>query len=323
MRILFISSTRIGDAVLSTGLLEHLRKAYPKARFTVCCGPVATPVFEGFPALERLIPVQKKSFSRHWLSLWMKVGFRKWDMVVDLRRSIMPYIVRKDQVFGTGARDKSGHKIEELSRIIDADKVFDPVIWPLPAADKDAKTTLKGKTVIALGAGANWEGKRWSAEKFVRLSKKLTSSRGPFPEAHVAVFGDQNDRAKVKSISEMLPPNQVLDFVGKVDLKTTIALIKQCDIFIGNDSGLMHIAAAQGVPTVGLFGPGDEEVYGPWSNNRGGQAIVVRTPESPQEIVTSPEFDHKAPKSYMGTLHEDTVYKAVNKFVKSLQKEVA
>ena len=62
--------------------------------------------------------------------------------------------------------------------------------------------------------------------------------------------------------------------MGRVDLLTAYALLKRARLFIGNDSGLMHLAAAAGAPTLGLFGPSDERLYAPW----GPKARVLRGP---------------------------------------------
>ncbi|MCZ6607749.1 MAG: glycosyltransferase family 9 protein, partial [Alphaproteobacteria bacterium] len=70
MRILFITATRVGDAVLSTGLLDHLIRENPDARVTVACGPMAAPLFEAVPNLERIIVLEKQAFSLHWVRLW-------------------------------------------------------------------------------------------------------------------------------------------------------------------------------------------------------------------------------------------------------------
>src|ERR1700735_2572173 len=79
--ILFVTATRIGDAVLSTGLLRHLVERYPGARFTVAAGPVSAPLFQGLPGLERLVVLRKRSYARHWLDLYRQVAFRRWDLV--------------------------------------------------------------------------------------------------------------------------------------------------------------------------------------------------------------------------------------------------
>ena len=65
MRILFITANRVGDAVLTTGLLDHLIRQYPGCRITVACGPVAEGVFTRLPGLEQIIVVTKQPYGRH------------------------------------------------------------------------------------------------------------------------------------------------------------------------------------------------------------------------------------------------------------------
>src|SRR3546814_4235188 len=74
MRILFITANRLGDAILSTGLLDELHRQRPKARFTVVCGPAAAGVFTAAPNLERIIVMRKKPWARHWWDLWKQVA---------------------------------------------------------------------------------------------------------------------------------------------------------------------------------------------------------------------------------------------------------
>src|SRR6516164_222413 len=73
MRILFITSNRLGDAVLSTGLLDHLIRAHSDARITVACGPVAEGLFARMPHNERTIVLDKHPYRLHWLPLWSGV----------------------------------------------------------------------------------------------------------------------------------------------------------------------------------------------------------------------------------------------------------
>ena len=85
MRILFITSTRIGDAVLSTGLLDHLIRQHPGAKVVVACGPAAEGVFARMPNRAWTIVLAKRRFRLHWLELWRQVAGTRWDLVVDLR----------------------------------------------------------------------------------------------------------------------------------------------------------------------------------------------------------------------------------------------
>src|SRR5580698_10630684 len=93
MRILFVSSNRVCDAVLSTGLLDHLLRQHPDARFTVACGPAAEGVFARMPNRERTILLDKRSYSLHWLPLWAATARRRWDLVVDIRGSALSWMV--------------------------------------------------------------------------------------------------------------------------------------------------------------------------------------------------------------------------------------
>jgi ADP-heptose:LPS heptosyltransferase len=80
-------------------------------------------------------------------------------------------------------------------------------------------------------------------------------------------------------------------------------------LYIGNDSALMHLAAASGAPTLGLFGPSRDDIYGPW----GLHTAVARTPESLKQIWQRPDYDYRLHHSYMGTLTVDAVVEAAER----------
>ena len=97
-----------------------------------------------------------------------------------------------------------------------------------------------------------------------------------------------------------------INLIGKPILPTA-AIFSLSRIFIGNDSGLMHLSAATGIPTLGLFGPTDDKLYSPTGKN----AMYVRTPESPKELMSVPGFDHRTSLSLMDTLTVEMVEKRV------------
>src|SRR6266536_4126754 len=94
MHILFVTATRIGDAVLSTGLLSYVVDRYPGARLTIAAGPVAAPLFEAVPRLDEVLVLRKRRWGLHWLALYAHVAVRKWELVVDLRGSALAWLVR-------------------------------------------------------------------------------------------------------------------------------------------------------------------------------------------------------------------------------------
>ena len=118
MRILFITATRLGDAVLSTGLLAALVRRYPGARLTIACGPVAAGLFRNVPGLERIIVMDKRRFDLHWLDLWRACAGRKWDMTVDLRGSVISFLLRagKRHIMRGGRRP--GRRTDHLAAVL-------------------------------------------------------------------------------------------------------------------------------------------------------------------------------------------------------------
>jgi ADP-heptose:LPS heptosyltransferase len=99
---------------------------------------------------------------------------------------------------------------------------------------------------------------------------------GALPQGRLLLIGGPEDRRAAEAVRRELPRRRVIDVTGEVDLLTVQAMLKRARLFIGNDSGLMHMAAAAGAPTLGLFGPSDERRYGPWGPN----ARALRGPKS-------------------------------------------
>ena len=264
MRSLFISSTRIGDAVLSTGLLDHLMRAHPEARFTIVCGRVAEGVFRRMPRLERLIAVEKRRYSLHWLEIWGQVAATRWDLVVDLRASAIAWLLwtRARKIIQGGRRP--GHRLTHLAALLGVDPPPLPVIWTAPEDTARAATLLPaGRPWLVLGPTANWHRKVWPAERFAELALRLTAPDGAFPGAGIAILGGPGDQERSMATPVLTALPQALDLVGKLDLPEVAALLARAAMFIGNDSGLMHLAAAAGAPTLGLFGPTPSDEYGP------------------------------------------------------------
>jgi heptosyltransferase III len=260
MRILFVTSNRVGDAVLSTGLLDHLIRAHPDSRITVACGPAAEGVFIRMPNLERIFILQKQRYGRHWWGLWAAAVGTFWDLVVDIRASAISYLVptRRRAVM----RRRPGPKTAQLAAILGVTPPPLPVAWTA-AEDRARAATLlpPGPPVIALAPTANWDGKVWPAERFVQLYRALAG--GALAGARAAVFAGPGaqERALAAPVLATLP--QAIDLAGALTLPEAAACLARCALFIGNDSGLMHLAAAAGAPTLGLFGPTPAAEYAP------------------------------------------------------------
>jgi heptosyltransferase-3 len=314
MKILFITSSRIGDAVLSTGLLNHIEQTYPHAKVTIACGPLAVSLFEGFPLVERVIGMKKEKRSKHWIKLWKQVVGTRWDMVVDLRDSAVSRLVRAGErhIFSKHI-DKCAHKVLQNASVMGLATPPAPKMWFTDAqVEKAAALIPDGAPVLGIGPTANWIGKTWPVERFIEIADFMTGKGGPMEDARVAVFGAPGEEAEAYKLYETIPEDRRLDLIAKGSPGDAAAALARCDFYIGNDSGLMHCAAAAGVKTLGLFGASYSHIYGPY----GDHAAFVRTPESFDELIDFEGYDPKTLKrSLMTTLSVDTVKEKLKSLV--------
>lgn len=116
-----------------------------------------------------------------------------------------------------------------------------------------ADRLTEGRSLIAVAPGSRWPMKRWQEERYVRLAKRLVHDHG----YRLVLMGDQHDRGATAPIAEALNTtgDACVDIAGRASLLECAGYLTRCAGFVGNDSGLMHLAEAVGVPVVGLFGP--------------------------------------------------------------------
>ena len=297
MKILFITANRVGDAVLTTGLLAWLAEHYPEAQFTIACGPYGADIFRATPRLERLIVMKKKKWNGHWVDLWRQCVGTQWDMIIDLRNSVVSRLLRAKKR-ATHTRGSGKHKVIDNAAVLGITPPPNPHIWLTPEAEREADKLLPpDKIFLALAPAANWALKQWPVAHFIGLVEALTSSNGALANACVLVLADKHERDQITALLQAIPNARRIEIIGR-DLQTAAACLKRARLFVGNDSGLMHLSAALGTPTLGLFGPGFPHIYGPW----GERCAFVTTPESREELLTRiPTLPTDAP-SLMGSL---------------------
>jgi ADP-heptose:LPS heptosyltransferase len=303
MRLLFITATRIGDAVLSTGLLGRLLDEHPGIRVTVAVGRLSAPLFAAVPGLERILVIDKQPWNRHWLNLWRRTVPRWWDIAVDLRGSAITCTIPAGRRHVMGKRHPGLHRVEELGALIGAHTPPAPRLWLAAAVRARAAELLPpGPPVLAVAPAANWMGKTWPAERFAELVGRLTAADGILSGARIAVLAAPHEVFQARPVLQAAG-DRGIDLVAGGDLLTAAACLERADFFVGNDSGLMHLAAAAGTPTLGLFGPSPEARYRPW----GPKAAFVRTPESFEELTGAPDFDFAARQCFMESLTVEAV----------------
>ena len=311
-KLLFIGNTRLGDAIMSTGLLNDLCKYY-EAKATVVCGKVAAPVFDDCPIVDKVITIKKKKYSLHWINIWKEIRFTRWDIICDLRSTPIIWLVRsKKRIVLRSSGDKE-HRIVRLSKINPTGKKPMPKIWISEQAHVEAKRYINNISgpFLVIGPTANWAAKVWPTENFAFLIQKLLAYK-ELLGAKIILVGGPGEESVGQDLISQLKGIKPINLIGKPILATA-AIFSLSKVFIGNDSGLMHLAAATGIPTLGLFGPTDDHLYAPSGKN----AMFVRTPESPKELMNIPDFNHRTSFSLMKTLTVEMVEKRVKDLLQS------
>ena len=283
MKILVVANSRIGDAVLTTGILNFFVHSFPGARFSIACGPLTAPLFSHMPGLAEIVVTKRDSRALRWFDVWRFAVRHRWDLVIDFKRSVLGHAVlarsrlvpgRNDPTrpYVVGLADRFGLPVEEATTT---------TLWTSPREERLADEIAgAGGPFVVLAPLAGRVEKEWPMERFGRLARELVADGGLLPGARVAVMGAPGERERARPLVESLPQDRRMELVGTADLLTVYALLKRASLFVGNDSGLMHMSAASGCPTIGLFGLGQARCFEPW----GRRTVAVRSRESFEEL---------------------------------------
>lgn len=286
----------IGDTVLTIPFLRNLRHAEPKAHIAWMVAPGASDIVKGIPYVNEMIywdPVTIHADSRgSHHTIFSKVAFIKdlrrhhFDKIYVLKRSLSSALIAwlsgapKRIGFDTEGRGvllttrvpyrHDQHEVKNFLDVLKADgiNVKDDFleIWTSPEEEEriarvlaDAGITTFNR-IAAIHPFSAVTQRGWPLENYAALTTRLRKE-GNFRTIIIGGPGDVEAFAKVK---HMFGDN-IIDLVGKCNLRDTIALLLRCSLFVGNDSGIMHLAAAAGTPLVALFGPQSPVKFGPWS----------------------------------------------------------
>ena len=288
MHILFVTSNRLGDAVLSTGLLDHLIRTYPDARITVACGPVAEGVFAHMPNRDRTIVLRKQPCGRHWLPLWADVALHA--MGSGGRYPRVGAVLAGADAPARGVppdrrtEDRAAWCHPRLVAAAAAGCV-DERSGPTPRVRFAADRTDRS---VALAPTANWAAEGMAGGSLRGVFRSLPSTVARTRSRWCWLAPGPSERAMAAPLLAALP--EAVDLVGAVSLPEAAAVLQRAALFIGNDSGLMHLSAAAGAPTIGLFGPTDAATYRP--AGRCATAVVAASMDaiSVRQVVEAAEM---------------------------------
>ncbi|MDA3916454.1 MAG: lipopolysaccharide heptosyltransferase II [Deltaproteobacteria bacterium] len=333
--ILIRAANWVGDAIMTTPVIRGVRRNFPKARISILAKPWVIPVYENNPYLDDIIVYQNQTRHKRGigtLRLSKDIKSYDFDLAVLMQNAFEAALIS----FFAGICERLGYNTDArgllLNRCIKLDPalkkghLIDYYIGILKSADlendgrqielfitqaekNEAKKILKEnlidpeKPVIGINPGATGgTAKRWFPEKYASLARQLSDAMG----VKIVIFGGPGDEKLGQKIAEE-SNDSCINLAGKTSLRLAFALIENCSLFITNDSGLMHAAAALKVNQIAIIGSTDYIATAPSNSN----SSILRVPVSCSPCM-KPEcpIDHKC----MSLISVDMVFqKAMEK----------
>ena len=327
----------IGDAVMTLPALRLLRKALPEARISLLVRPWVAPLFEKDPNVDEIIiygdeyrgiigkiklarMLNKKGFCSAVLfqnafdaafiaflaGIKGRVGYNR-----DVRSFLLTTAVPVPQ------NERKVHHINYYLNLLEQLGIKEEYSAPYLYLSLDerlsARNLLKDmrRPILGINPGAEYgSAKRWFPERFAEVANWfLKDTKGS-----AVIFGGRNEVGIAQEINKLIPENKLL-LAGETSLRELVSLISECDVFVTNDSGPLHIAYAVGTPLVAIFGSTDPELTGPPPEAEGSSNVVI-TPS----LSCSPCFERTCKNNDMRCMYavtSDDVYLGIKKILPS------
>jgi len=355
-RILVIQMSSMGDIVNTLPALYNIRKEYPTAYIAWLVRESFFEVLEKNPHIDEIIvfpDILTKKFQRlnpnrnynilelrNILDFIRKIRNRKFDTTIDFHNITQSGII----AFLSGAKKRIGFqrkKEKEFSQWFNNIKVrtdernihivdqYLGLLSPLGINSREAifdlgiskedneyvENFFKGNyiknddLIIGIHPGTTWERKKWKFENFIELSNRLINSY----DAKVILFWGDIEKDLIMEIKDI---NERIIIAPMTNFRQLAAFLKKCKIFISCDTGALHVASAVGTTTIGLFGPTDSKVTGPYRNG-----YVIKSPLkcSPCVLywqkVSYEDIITKCPLDCMSYISIDDVLSTVKKII--------
>ncbi len=348
MKILIRATNWIGDAIMALPALRAVRKRFPEAEIAIVGRPYVADIYRDQEICDQLIPYDPRGLhaglsGRERLAAELRA--QKFDMALLLQNAFdaawLAWRARIPERIGY-ARDARSflltkaiplprhgevpahekfYYLELLRRAGWLDSVQDETFISLRVSEEKRRSAdeflcesgvRQGALRIAIGAGASYgSAKCWPPPRFAEVANRLQSEA----DADVILFGTAAEASVSTAISaEMRRPP--IDLTGKTAIADLPALLSQCHLFIGNDSGAMHVAAAVGLPVIAVFGPTDPEGTAPVTPRC---SIVQQKPYCSPCFLRSCPTDHRC----MTAITANMVEAAARPWLSSIQVQRA
>jgi lipopolysaccharide heptosyltransferase II len=281
--ILIVRFSSIGDIVLTTPLVRAVRMRFPRSRIDFVMKREFAELMQTNPHLTAVYPYDPCSGIRGLLTLAQQLQVNRYDLFIDIHKNFRTYLLRfftrpeqtvtfSKQIVNrtllvTMGLNRYGKILQMPERYLRPLQPFGVVadangleLFPTETHWSNVKTIFhqehltEGELAIGFGSMTAHSLKQWPVERFIELGQQLVQRYG----ARILLFGGARDIQGVKRIAEQIP-NAPIILCGRLSLLEAAAAIQRCDLFVGNDTGIVHIAAAMKRQVIVLFGPTVEE----------------------------------------------------------------
>ena len=281
MRILVILPNWLGDAVMATPALELLAQHYPNARFTFLGSYVSIEALKHHPLCEKaIVDETKKASSRLLATYKLAQELGEFALAISFRNQIHSSLLlrftktvlciakaswhSKLLLSHTPKIKTDQHLVKQYSELAMINS--DSFEGESPALKLYIQVKKFTKPTLGINAGATYgSAKRWYPERFAEVGAAFSH------KYDILIFGGPNEAAMAQEIEDNLQRLGVSNFTnlaGKTDIQELCANIAGCSLFVTNDSGPMHVAAAYQVPTLAIFGPTKYKETSQWKNEK-------------------------------------------------------
>ncbi|MYC76437.1 lipopolysaccharide heptosyltransferase II [Candidatus Poribacteria bacterium] len=289
-RILVIKLDHLGDVLLATPVFSNLRRAYPNAELHALTGDWSRVVLEKHPDVNEVIEYNSPVFCRtgqptplrETFKLYRQLRRQRYDLMVELRSdwrivwfAFLRLTPRRLNRAALQVANKLGfaqfsgtHETTRNLDILNQTGIPTPVqtaIFSVTAEDEkwasDFLATYRidrQHRLIAIHPGSPIPLKRWLPERYAELADWLIAQK----RSQILFVGVKGEIPIITEIQALMR-GESINIAGKTTLTQLASILHTCNVFIGNDSGPMHLAAAVGTQTIGLYGPGDPTRFGP------------------------------------------------------------
>ncbi|MDE3041432.1 MAG: putative lipopolysaccharide heptosyltransferase III [Nitrospirota bacterium] len=292
--VLIIKLRYLGDVLLATPTVRAIKVARPDVRVTMMVNRGTEDVLSGNPDLDEIMVLDKGSLAAQWRLI---AGLRRhrFDTVIDLtdgdRSAFLSWISGAPVRIGFNdehrwrgrcytqvvqpvpcVRHRIDRDLEALKPMGIQAGSTDPQLWLTPEEENSGNQLLdqlgvqRSQSMVILQPGARYWFKAWPADRFAELADRLTAEY----HCQVLIGGSAQEANLAHQIVHAAKCRPIV-LAGQAGIKTFAAILKRSVLFVGNDSGAMHIATAVGTPVVALFGPSNPQEWGP----RGGACEVI------------------------------------------------